>query len=52
MKGFLAATLLLALTAAALPRSLAARLETGDLVFEWTDQHGTVTREQARITVA
>ena len=26
--------------------------ETGDLVFEWTDQHGTVTREQARITVA
>ena len=26
--------------------------ETGDLVFEWTDQHGAVTKEQARITVA
>lgn len=26
--------------------------ETGDLVFEWTDQHGTVTREQRRLTVA
>ena len=25
--------------------------ETGDLVFEWTDQHGAVTREQARLTV-
>lgn len=25
---------------------------TGDLVFEWTDQHGAITREQARITVA
>ena len=25
--------------------------ETGDLVFEWTDQHGAVTKEQARITV-
>ena len=25
--------------------------ETGDLVFEWTDQHGTVTREQVRLTV-
>ena len=27
-------------------------IETGDLVFEWTDQHGTVTREQRRLTVA
>jgi len=26
--------------------------ETADLVFEWTDQHGAVTREQAHITVA
>jgi sulfur-oxidizing protein SoxZ len=26
--------------------------ETGDVVFEWTDQHGTVTREQRRLTVA
>ena len=26
-------------------------IETGDLVFEWTDQHGAVTREQARLTV-
>ena len=26
--------------------------ETGDLVFEWTDQHGAVTREQVRLTVA
>ena len=25
--------------------------ETGDLVFEWADQHGTVTREQVRLTV-
>ena len=25
--------------------------ETGDLVFEWTDQHGAVTREQTRLTV-
>ena len=25
--------------------------ETGDLVFEWTDQHGAVTRDQARLTV-
>jgi sulfur-oxidizing protein SoxZ len=25
--------------------------QTGDLVFEWTDQHGTVTREQVRLTV-
>ena len=25
--------------------------ETGDLVFEWTDQHGAVTREQARLAV-
>jgi sulfur-oxidizing protein SoxZ len=26
--------------------------ETADLVFEWTDEHGAVTREQAHITVA
>ena len=26
--------------------------ETADLVFEWTDQHGAVTREQAHIIVA
>ena len=26
-------------------------IETGDLVFEWADQHGTVTREQVRLTV-
>jgi sulfur-oxidizing protein SoxZ len=26
--------------------------ETADLVFEWTDQHGAVTREQAHISVA
>jgi sulfur-oxidizing protein SoxZ len=26
--------------------------ETGDLVFEWTDQHGAVTRAEAHITVA
>ena len=26
--------------------------ETAELVFEWTDQHGGVTREQAHITVA
>jgi sulfur-oxidizing protein SoxZ len=26
--------------------------ETSDLVFEWTDQHGTVTREQVRLTVS
>lgn len=26
--------------------------ETGDLVFEWIDQHGAVTREQRRLTVA
>ena len=25
--------------------------ETGDLVFEWTDQHGAVTKEQVRLTV-
>ena len=25
--------------------------ETGDVVFEWTDQHGAVTREQTRLTV-
>jgi len=25
--------------------------ETGDLVFEWTDQHGAVTREVVRLTV-
>jgi sulfur-oxidizing protein SoxZ len=25
--------------------------ETGDLAFEWTDQHGAVTRDQARLTV-
>jgi sulfur-oxidizing protein SoxZ len=25
--------------------------ETGDLVFEWTDQHGAVTRDQAQLTV-
>ena len=26
--------------------------ETGELVFEWTDQHGAVTREQAHLTVS
>ena len=26
--------------------------QTADLVFEWTDQHGAVTREQAHIIVA
>jgi sulfur-oxidizing protein SoxZ len=26
--------------------------KTADLVFEWTDQHGAVTREQAHIIVA
>jgi sulfur-oxidizing protein SoxZ len=26
--------------------------ETGELVFEWTDQHGTVTREQRTLTVS
>jgi sulfur-oxidizing protein SoxZ len=26
-------------------------IETGDLVFEWTDQHGAVTRAQAHIVV-
>jgi sulfur-oxidizing protein SoxZ len=25
--------------------------ETGELVFEWTDQHGAVTREQAHLSV-
>lgn len=25
--------------------------ETADLVFEWTDQHGAVTRAQTRLTV-
>jgi len=25
--------------------------ETGELVFEWTDQHGAVTREAVHITV-
>jgi sulfur-oxidizing protein SoxZ len=25
--------------------------ETGDLVFEWTDQHGAVTREQVHLSV-
>ncbi|MBX9588872.1 MAG: thiosulfate oxidation carrier complex protein SoxZ [Hyphomonadaceae bacterium] len=25
--------------------------ETGEVVFEWTDQHGTVTREQRRLVV-
>jgi sulfur-oxidizing protein SoxZ len=26
-------------------------IETGELLFEWTDQHGRVTRAQARIEV-
>ena len=26
--------------------------QTADLVFEWTDQHGVVTREQTHIIVA
>ena len=26
-------------------------VETGELLFEWTDQHGRVTRAQARIEV-
>jgi len=25
--------------------------ETGELVFEWTDQHGAITREQAHLSV-
>jgi hypothetical protein len=25
--------------------------ETADLLFEWTDQHGEVTRAQSRLTV-
>jgi sulfur-oxidizing protein SoxZ len=25
--------------------------ETGELVFEWTDQHGAVTRERVQLTV-
>ena len=27
-------------------------IETGDLIFEWTDQHGAVTHAEAHITVA